>query len=230
MRSAVLGIAAALLFGACATQSVDDAKKEIGNQDQVIKGLTLRNEDLIAQNKLLDTDLAATRAEVARLKGDRSAAEAVGDVGERLRRLEAEMGQQGEVHFKAHGDGIAVEVAETLLFDSGKAVLKKSGVKLMKELGAKLAALDGDIRVEGHTDNQPVKIHAKEFPLGNLQLSGARSLAVADVLIKECGFEPKRVSFAGYGEVKPVADNGNNEGRSRNRRVEIVVLRPQALK
>lgn len=230
MRSAVLGLSVALLFGACASQSVDDAKKEIGNQDQVIRGLTLRNEDLMTQNKLLDTELAASRAENGRLKGERSASDMMGDVAEMLRKLEAELGQQGDVHFKARGDGIAVEVAETLLFDSGKATLKKSGVKLMKELGVKLGAMTGDIRVEGHTDNQPVRLNTKEFPLGNLQLSGARSLAVADVLIKECGFEAKRVSFAGYGEVRPVADNGSDSGRSRNRRVEIVVLKPQAMK
>lgn len=230
MRSAVLGLAVALLFGACASQSVDDARKEIGNQDQVIRELSLRNDDLIAKNKLLETDLAATQAEVQRLKGDRSAAQAVGDVAERLRKLEADLANQGDVHLKSRSDGVAVEVAETLLFDSGKATLKPSGVKLMKEIGSKLAGLEGEIRVEGHTDNQPVRVHAKEFPLGNLQLSGARGLAVADLLIRECGFDAQRVSFAGYGEVKPVADNDSNSGRSRNRRVEIVVLRPQTAK
>jgi chemotaxis protein MotB len=228
MRAAVLGLAGFLVLGACASQSVDDAKTEVRNQDVVIKELRSRNEDLLAQNKLLDTELAASRAEVARLKADRSASQMMGDVAERLKMLEAELGKSGDMQFKARGDGIAVEVAETMLFESGKSTLKPAGIKLLKELGAKLAEMPGDIRVEGHTDNQPVKIHAKEYPLGNLQLSGARGLAVADALIKHCGLESGRVSFAGYGEYRPVAENGTREGQSRNRRVEIVILKPVA--
>lgn len=228
MRAAVLGLAGLLMLGACATQSVDDAKAEVRNQDLVIKELKARNEDLLAQNKLLDTELSATRAEVARLKTDRSASQLMGDVAERLKQLEAELGKSGEMHFKARGDGIAVEVAETMLFESGKSTLKASGIKLLKSLSAKLVEMPGDIRVEGHTDNQPVKVHAKDFPLGNLQLSGARGLAVADALIHHCGLESGRVSYAGYGEFRPVAENESANGRSRNRRVEIVILKPTA--
>ncbi len=228
MRAALLGLAGFLLLGACATQSVDDAKAEVRNQDTVIKELRARNEDLLAQNKLLDTELSATRAEVARLKADRSASQMMGDVAERLKQLEAELGKSGEMQFKARGDGIAVEVAETMLFESGKSTLKPSGIKLLKVLAAKIADMPGDIRVEGHTDNQPVKVHAKEYPLGNLQLSGSRGLAVADALISHGGLASVRVSYAGYGEFRPVAENDSANGRSRNRRVEIVILKPTA--
>ena len=68
-------------------------------------------------------------------------------------------------------------------------------------------------------------VHAKEYPLGNLELSGERALKVADYLSKEGGLQADRVSFAGYGEHSPIEPNDSDSHRAHNRRVEIIIVR-----
>jgi chemotaxis protein MotB len=76
-------------------------------------------------------------------------------------------------------------------------------------------------RLEGHTDAQP--IHNPRFK-SNWELSAARSIALLDLLTKRFDVAPDRISIAGYAETAPIADNETEEGRSRNRRVDIVIL------
>jgi len=78
-----------------------------------------------------------------------------------------------------------------------------------------------DMRVEGHSDNVP--IHNATFA-SNWELSTARAMAVAMMLIDEAGFDPRRMSIAGYAEYHPVASNDTPEGRKANRRVDIVIV------
>jgi chemotaxis protein MotB len=117
------------------------------------------------------------------------------------------------------------EVTERLLFEPGKATLRESGKKALRKVAESLREGSEKIIVEGHTDNKPVVVHAKEYPLGNLELSGERALKVADYLSKEGGLEAGRVSFAGYGEHQPVEANDSDAHRARNRRVEIIIVR-----
>jgi chemotaxis protein MotB len=84
------------------------------------------------------------------------------------------------------------------------------------------------MRVEGHSDNVP--IHNAAFG-SNWDLSTARAMAVATMLMDESGVDPKRMSIAGYAQYHPVASNDTPEGRMANRRVDIVVVsgfKPQA--
>jgi len=85
------------------------------------------------------------------------------------------------------------------------------------------------MRVEGHSDNVP--IHNATFA-SNWDLSTARATAVAMMLLNESGFDPQKMSIAGYGQYHPTASNDTPEGRRSNRRVDIVVLsvstRPEA--
>ena len=78
-----------------------------------------------------------------------------------------------------------------------------------------------DLRIEGHTDNVP--IHTAQFA-SNWELSTARASELAKILILRYGFAPARLSAAGYAEYHPVAGNDTPEGRSQNRRVDIIVL------
>jgi chemotaxis protein MotB len=78
-----------------------------------------------------------------------------------------------------------------------------------------------DMRVEGHSDNVP--IHNDTFA-SNWDLSTARAMAVATMLIDESGIDPKRMAIAGYAQYHPVASNDTPEGRRANRRVDIVVV------
>ena len=120
--------------------------------------------------------------------------------------------------------GYAFRIEGEVLFDSGKAELKSEGKKTLLEIAKRLAGPNDKIEVDGHTDNVPVKVTIGEFPLGNLQLSGVRALHVADLLIKDGGIAPERVSYAGFGEHRPRESNSTDDGRRKNRRVEIKVI------
>ena len=217
-----------LLAVGCAHQEAfEDTKRELQSQDEVIRALRKRNEELLARENSLLTELKATRLEVAALRQGKDVLDKdFASMKEKLAAFEQRFGELKEmgVRMKAHAEGVAFEVADVILFAPGKAALSSKGKALLEKLAERLKEHDGQIRVEGHTDDRPVVIHAKEYPMGNLQLSGRRALVVADYLIRQCGLPREMVSFAGYGEFKPVVSNASAEGRARNRRVEIVLL------
>ena len=102
-------------------------------------------------------------------------------------------------------------------FDTGKATLKPDSTRVLEQV-AKLLKDNGELklRVEGHTDNQG---KAKD----NLELSKKRAEAVADWLAKS-GVDKARLKTDGLGDTKAVGDNSTDEGRAKNRRVELVKL------
>ncbi len=103
-------------------------------------------------------------------------------------------------------------------FDTGKATIKKKTYPLLTKLARTLQRYPAyRIKIEGHTDN----VGAEEF---NLKLSEDRARAVMNHLIQE-GIEPTRLSFQGMGEVHPLLPNTNWYNRSRNRRVEFILIR-----
>ncbi len=219
-------LAVSLFLPACAhKETAQDVRREIENQDLVIRELEKKNGDYAARVGVLEADRAALQAEVKALRHRVAASDEVRKVADRLRDLESELSSLGEgLTTKPHAEGVAIAVQETLLFAPGKASLRPSGKKLLAELAAKLGAQPGRIRVEGHTDSQPVRATRNLYPMGNLQLSGARALAVAHFLVHEGGMTPARVSYAGYGKHKPVAANDDAQNMAKNRRVEIVLL------
>lgn len=80
-------------------------------------------------------------------------------------------------------------------------------------------------RIEGHTDNVPIQ--SSEFR-SNWELSTARATNVVHFLVESAGFAPQSISAVGYGEYRPINDNNSNEGRIKNRRVDIVLLGTEA--
>lgn len=102
-------------------------------------------------------------------------------------------------------------------FESGQAVIRPSGIQILDEMAAAMAQIGGrKVEVIGHTDNTG----ARE---ANLALSLARAGAVRSYLAGK-GIAAATISVAGAGPDQPVADNGNAEGRARNRRIEFRVL------
>jgi chemotaxis protein MotB len=91
----------------------------------------------------------------------------------------------------------------------------------IKRIAAVLMQYGLDMRVEGHSDDVP--IHNAKFN-SNWDLSTARAMAVAMMLLNESGVDPKRMSIAGYAEFHPAASNDTPEGRKANRRVDIVIV------
>lgn len=118
--------------------------------------------------------------------------------------------------------GLVVSIHDTLLFDSGKADITPRAHQILGMVGSVLAATPNYIKVEGHTDNVPIS--TSQFP-SNWELSVIRATNVVQLLISEGHILAERLSATGYGEYRPVAVNGNDEGRARNRRVDLVILR-----
>ncbi|MCP4572095.1 MAG: OmpA family protein [bacterium] len=129
--------------------------------------------------------------------------------------LDQELSEQVEVHLL--DDGVLFELPVPLLFPSGAADLKVEANPLLERLARMFRKFPGQVEVQGHTDNVP--IHSTRFP-SNWELSAARAVAVARNF-HGLGLPPERLSATGYGEFRPVADNGTAEGRAENRRVEI---------
>lgn len=115
--------------------------------------------------------------------------------------------------------GIVVDIRGGLLFPSAEADLTEAAVPVLTRIGERLAATKYRLRVEGHTDNQPIK--SEIFP-SNWELSGARAAAVARFLIAR-GLAPERVNIVGFAETRPLAGNDTDEGRAKNRRVSLVI-------
>lgn len=117
--------------------------------------------------------------------------------------------------------GLVVRMKDSVLFDSGQADLKPAAMAVLARLAETVKGLPNQIRIEGHTDDRPIR--TVRYP-SNWELSTARATNVIRYLIEQCGLSPKRLSAAGYGEYRPVADNSSEAGRARNRRVDIVLL------
>lgn len=118
--------------------------------------------------------------------------------------------------------GLVVSIQDTLLFEKGSADVTTGSHLILKKIAAVLVAAPNYIKVEGHTCNLP--IHTVQFP-SNWELSVLRSTNVVQILIQEGGIPPARLSAAGYGEYRPIADNNTEIGRIKNRRVDLVILR-----
>lgn len=115
------------------------------------------------------------------------------------------------------------ELTNIVLFESGSAELNPEAVEIISKIGLLLRDLPNNyVRVEGHTDNVP--IHNERFN-SNWELSASRAINVVKLLINRSGLDPTKLSAVGYGEYKPVADNNTIEGRAKNRRVNIVIIR-----
>lgn len=126
-----------------------------------------------------------------------------------------------ELSVREENGKIYVALSDKLLFQSGSATVDKRG----KEALAKLAEVlnkqkDVDVNIEGHTDTKP--IHTARFA-DNWDLSVIRATSVVRILTKEYGVSPMQIVPSGRGEYLPIADNETTEGRSKNRRTEIII-------
>jgi len=134
--------------------------------------------------------------------------------------------ERQEVVLRMTPEGFVVSLHELGFFDSGEAQLMPGAGDKIKRIAKVLMQYGLDMRVEGHTDDVP--IHNAAFA-SNWDLSSARAMAVAMMLLNESGVDPKRMSIAGYGQYHPVASNDTPEGRRANRRVDIVVVSSSTL-
>lgn len=132
-----------------------------------------------------------------------------------------EEGLSDQVELELTERGLVVRLTGTILYDIGKAELRPEGKNLLDEIAGLIIDIPNNIMVEGHTDNWP--INTDQFP-SNWELSTARATNVVKYFMEHTALEPRRLMAAGYSEYRPLYDNDTVEHRSRNRRVEIVIL------
>jgi chemotaxis protein MotB len=118
-------------------------------------------------------------------------------------------------------DGLVISLREAGFFNSGSAIPQPETLATLRQIGATLSQTPYDLRIEGHTDNIPIR--TPEFD-SNWELSTARATRIARALLELNVLPPDRLSAAGYAEFHPVASNETPEGRAENRRVDLVVL------
>lgn len=167
-------------------------------------------------------DALTTEAQAKPGRG--SAGLSAADVAELKKQIEAAMGAElksGEIEMRVTPQGFVISLNEMGFFNSGQAVLLPGAAGKIEKIARVLAQHHLELRVEGHSDNQP--IHNAQFR-SNWELSTARAMTVLMLLLDKCHYDPSKLSVAGYGQYRPVAENSTLAGRRRNRRVDLLVL------
>jgi chemotaxis protein MotB len=146
----------------------------------------------------------------------------------RLRKLIAEQVAAGGIPpggiaMRITPDGLVISLHEAGFFPSGSAEVRPASIPMISILANTLPS--GPLRIEGHTYNVP--IHTAQFA-SNWELSTARSTAIARLLLEHGPIDPANLAAAGYAEFHPVASNATEDGRTQNRRVDIILLRHPA--
>jgi chemotaxis protein MotB len=172
-----------------------------------------------------DAEIASLKQQMSQLDSDYAAATA------RAQRLENEL-EELAAREKATLDKLEgmtiLRLPETALFASGSATLSADGKALMNRIGDTLADHPAyQIRVEGHTDNVPLR---GSDVMTNWELSTLRATTVVRHLISQHGMAPDRLVAVGYGEHKPLYSNQTADGRKKNRRVEFHLAQPRPVR
>ncbi len=141
------------------------------------------------------------------------------ELAERVEESVKESGIDDQVEVTFNSQYVQLSMKGALLFDSGSAELQESSKGVLDKVAVLLEKYaKGIVEIEGHTDNVPM--HSAKYA-DNEELSSARALAVFYYLVDNSLLDPVDLRHAGMGERVPIADNSTEEGRSKNRRVEI---------
>ncbi len=168
----------------------------------------------------LDQERAAKEEEITRLTRTQE---------ELSKSLQDEIAK-GNITIQQVRDRLTINMVDRVLFDSGQAQVKPAGVKVLKQVSDILKTVtDKQIRIEGHTDNVPISSKLQDRFKTNWELSTARATTVVRYLIDQGSVDRQHLSAVGYVDTQPLSSNDSEEGRSSNRRIEIV-LYPKDLK
>ncbi len=246
----LLGLAALVALAGCAS----DWEGKYGELQQEHLNLVAERDDLrqrqaeaVSQQEAMAQQIQAQENEIkrARDRADEAARRAQelananaapapvakassGDIDNEARRLQGELGNANKVRVTPDGN-IEITLDSDVTFASGEATLTEAGKKSLKTIAPVLKGRFGpyQIRVEGHTDSEPLKRTKAKWG-DNFGLGSARSLEVVRYMESSLGIEPTRLMSASRGEHEPVASESSKDGKKANRRVEIVVVIPGA--
>jgi chemotaxis protein MotB len=209
------------------TDQRDKAVSERAELDRILKA---RSDNLSQSISELRRKVADLEAENARLKAEneslvKAREEQVQKVSstyeDMIEQLKSEI-SKGQITISELKGKLTVNMVDSILFDSGRAEVKKGGLEILGKVVSVLKGVsDKSIRIEGHTDDVQIsRALAQRYPT-NWELSAARAVNVARFL-QDQGIDPGNLSAAAYGEWKPVATNDTAEGK--NRRIEIILV------
>ncbi len=177
-----------------------------------------RRESSTPASRSSSTSASAAAVDEARAQAREH--EQLHSIGKRIQEALSDLVRQKLVTVRRGNAFLEVEIQSDILFASGVAAPSSLAVETVRRLAAILRDEPNAVRVEGYTDNQPIR--TAQFP-SNWELAAARAGSVVHELI-DSGVEPQRLAVVGYGEHQPVADNTTIEGRNANRRVLLVIL------
>ena len=146
--------------------------------------------------------------------------DALDKISEDIELAMAHLIELGLIHIRRNELWLEIEIKSNVLFKSGSAVIKRQSVPTLTEIGQILSRFPNLIKVEGFTDNQPIK--STVYP-SNWELSAARAASVVR-LFELSDVNTERLRAVGYGKNRPVASNTTEEGRARNRRVVVIIM------
>lgn len=131
----------------------------------------------------------------------------------------------GQMQVSLEPRGLVISLKQATFFPSGEDAIAKETYASLGKLSSIIKPLPNAIRLEGHTDAIPIRTARFQ---SNWELSASRSIAVLSVLANEFQVPTSRMAVVGYAETVPVSSNDTAEGRSRNRRVDVVLLNEKA--
>ena len=134
--------------------------------------------------------------------------------------LDSEL-KNGKLQLRLEPRGLIISMREATFFASGDDAVASASLPILAKIAAVVQSLPNPVRLEGHTDSQP--IHTSRFR-SNWELSSARSIAMLELLRDRFQIPAARMAVAGYAENAPADTNESEEGRAHNRRVDLVLL------
>ena len=202
-------------------KEADSLAAQKSSLEEQVKKLTDDSEALRKEKDSLEAKISELSPKAQKAEQLEKATQTYQDL---TKKLEKEI-QKGQIQITEMKNRLTMTMVDKIIFPSGSAEISKEGKEVLGKVTAILKEVkDKRIQVEGHTDNVPiVSVLKKRFPT-NWELSTARATEVVRYLQETGGIDPNLLSATGYSEYQPVASNDTDDGRHKNRRIEIVLL------
>jgi chemotaxis protein MotB len=202
-------------------QLASQGQKAIADQDAEIKRLKHQLGALEEDRRKSGAALDEAKKSMDEMARARTQAEARAAQFRSLVAQFRKMTESGKLKVEIRDNRMIVSLGDRILFDPGRAELKRDGADTLKQVTAVLKEVGArDFQVAGHTDNAPIRSSRYR---SNWDLSSARAVEVVNFMIAN-GMESKRLSAAGYADQDPVASNESADGKAKNRRIEITLM------
>lgn len=166
----------------------------------------------------VDSPRSMPRPQSGTKRSDRQLAE----LAQALSKLAQSFGGDARFNVRVEPRGVVLSLSDAALFGPGESRLRATGRPVLDSITALLLQNPHPVVVEGHTDDRN-----ETLPSANWRLSTERSVTVLSYLVEEHGYPPGKLAAAGYGQYHPAGPNDTPEGRARNRRVDLVILRDE---